>query len=126
MPFDDPSARVEIDVANREEVAILDGMARRLATPGSWCKNSLRSGASRCLIGALNEEDHGNSDYQWGRIDVLFARASARVVYHRLNELAGWSPDRSENDQAVGFNNAATTTHADVLGLIQRARASFE
>jgi hypothetical protein len=126
MPFDDPLARVEIDVANREEIAILDGMARRLATPDLWCKGSLASGVSRCLIGALNEEDHGNYNYRWGRINLRFDRVSARVVYHRLNELAGWWPDRSENDQAVGFNNADTTTHADVLGLIQRARASFE
>lgn len=127
MPFDDPSARVEIAVANREEIAILDGMARRLATPHSWCKNSLYTGSSRCLLGALNEEDHGDPGWtSLSRRGGGFRLRASANVRSRLNDLVGYQLGYVFDDWAAVFNNAATTTHADVLGLIQRARASFE
>ncbi len=57
MPFDDPTKRVEIEVPHLEEIAILDGMARRLATPDLWCKRVLCENGRHCILGALNEED---------------------------------------------------------------------
>ncbi len=126
MPFDNPATRVDVEVQNREEIAILDGMARRLATPDLWCKYSLRSGHSHCIAGALNEEDHGDHDYLWYDKGGVQFSAASRHVYDRLNDLAGPQRNRTRSDQAVDFNNAESTTHADILGLIQRARRSFE
>jgi hypothetical protein len=127
MPFDDPSVRVEIDVANAEEIAILDGMARRLATPDLWCKHALAIGPRRCLLGVANEEDHvsfrnihDNNIFNIFR----FNRHATETVWQRLIVLC--PPIDVPRGGPVRFNNADTTTHADILGLIQRARASFE
>ncbi len=130
MPFDNPETRVEIDVANREEITILDALAQRLATPDLWCKRHLSYGPSRCLLGALNEEDHGSPFYLWNDTDeqIQFVRPAAHNVGLRLADLVGDQPFSTKTylQRSAVFNNAPKTTHADILGLIRRARASFE
>lgn len=116
MPFDNTNFK-EIPVKNAEEIAILDGMAYRLREPRLWCKWTLEVGESRCLVGALNEENRGNPYRKW-RGDP------ADNVVEKLGALAPNLLTRAAG--IVLFNNDPETTHADILNLIAHARESFE
>ncbi len=61
-----------------------------------------------------------------GLREVLFARAAARAVALRLADLVGDQQAHRYVQRTAVFNNAPNTTHRDILGLIRRARASFE
>lgn len=125
MPFDNTSFK-ETPVKSAEEIAILDGMAYRLREPRLWCKDSLRKGVSRCLLGILNEEDHGSYMHHWAwHSGEAQLRPPADRVLARLSDLAN-TGGRLSRANVVKFNNAPETTHADVLNLIARARESFE
>lgn len=135
MPFDDPSVRVrDVDAPCVGELHILDDMARRLATPAMWCKRRLcdRSwydgSISYCLAGAFNITDHGDVTFldrmsskheipgtSWGTRSAAAANVWTRFM--------GFLP---EDLNPVAFNDEPKTTHADILSLIARARASFE
>jgi hypothetical protein len=120
MPFDDPGRRVEIKVPLCEEIRILDQMAKYLKTPSRWCKETLRQKArngrigSRCVVGALRwATDRGEEG-------LIPAGAPGRFVYYAL------SAETGEGRSPSAFNDDPSTTHADVLDLIARARKRFE
>ncbi len=121
MPFDDTSARA--DIAGLAELRILDEMARLLATPEGWCKGSLSregpNGAmSYCLYGALFQADHGNP-YAYRNHTEMIHAAGQRVE----RVLIGLVPAADTAPFAIcAFNNADTTTHADILALLARAK----
>ncbi len=125
MPFDNTSARAEVAVP--EEVSILDRMARLLARPEDWCQGELirtseTGNVSRCLYGALFQVDHGSSrpiGYR-GYGSQIFQNEAAQRVSEILTSLV---PMTGNPFPICDFNNADTTTHADILALLARAKA---
>lgn len=101
MPFDNsPQVKTEID--------ILDEMKVILATPDKWCKGVLMDKAgAHCLVGSSDEAI------------VQYGQASVDAVFARMERILGQT-------DIAGFNDAPTTTHRDVLALIDRTRKSFE
>ena len=118
---------VECPSIHVEEIAILDGMAALLRKPRYWCKEVLREERfwgrpSHCLMGALNVMDHGTHWHLRARSSdghLVFSKPAAHIVELRMQNL---TPDRD----IASFNNAATTTHADILSLIATTKKTFE
>lgn len=68
-------------------------------TPEKWCKGYMRDDAGRfCAVGACAEIDGG--------IRTIMA-------LHETRKTNGW--------MLSAFNDAPTTTHADIMSLFQRA-----
>lgn len=104
MPFD----------GSREspEVQILDKMRELLATPDKWCKGTLQKGEALCLAGALHIAE-GKMPGHYGP----FSDIGQRVLF--TLSLVAHTPNIGI---AIGFNDLASTAHADVLALLDRAR----
>ena len=115
MPFDS-AGFAETKVAHSAEIAVLDKMAEILASPKHWCKGDFRQEKrtwdgvkyrSYCLIGALSRA-----------FDVVLPQGSQDDAVYALRQAA-------DNMYLSEYNDAPATTHADVLALIAKARASF-
>lgn len=122
MPFDDAGQRPELKNPNVEELAIIDRMRQLLGRPEDWCKRALvqidaAERVSHCLLGALVLADGGElPDAHYTGHGFTWAASQVRI---RLN-----ASHSSHN--MVNFNNALSTSHADILGLLRRVRAEFE
>jgi hypothetical protein len=127
MPLDNATYKETTLTPHYREVAILDKMADLLDTPDHWCKDTLRDGDSLCLLGALNVADHGDHQHLLtldGR-GLAFEQAVALNVLGRMNSTLDNRNPRHYWLEVANFNNAHTTTHADVVDLIARTLASF-
>lgn len=122
MPFDS----TDYTPANAEEIRILDGMARRLATPETWCKGAIcrhgKGGVERmCLYGALNAEDHGTAEWFTEALAPEFATEFARrvekVMERVIDQRMGWQPG------IAAFNDIHG--HTGAINLIREVRAVF-
>lgn len=106
MPFDAPT---EV----KAEIRILDRMEEILSTPEMWCKEYyMDQHGAHCLLGAAEVACGGVP----GRVNML-ERGDERM-FRRIEALL---EPMTEGDVA-GFNDMATTTHADILNLIDKAR----
>lgn len=113
MPFDDPTARPDVEVANQAELVVIDRMLALLRTPQQWCKGREQYGpVTYCLIGAFSTAKIGNAFHGYELVigDPVWARM--------IRLLRGRDP--------VEYNDAKRRRHADILGLLRRTRASFE
>ena len=130
MPFDDMSIRT------KPEIALLDKMAQILAKPEHWCKSAMVSRNDRyadnqyCLYGALTLASYGMpicaGEYRSPK-GYQFATSEARAVHMAIANLAPTPPDDAVKERAgVYYNNADTTTHADILAFIGKVREHFE
>lgn len=128
MPFDDTGKLpAEISTDFSHEIQILDFMELVLRRPKTWNKGGLfrrrgfwRKQHSYCLLGTLNIADHGDPNWAYIVDDVVkFTNDASGVIYVRMTEFV---PQRALDE----FNDAPTTTHADILDLIARTRKSFE
>lgn len=100
--------RIGDDVLRR----LIEGRER--ITKG-WCQRHLREGHSVCARGAIVLA----TARLWWEADSVAAQAD-RVLANNLP-----APWQNRTDfSVVTFNNAPTTTHADVLALFDRAIAS--
>jgi hypothetical protein len=82
----------------------LDRVIELLSDEDRWCKGIVRSSdGRRCIIGALIEVDGRN--------------LLEPVIRDAVKEVTGQAHWRIER-----FNDAETTTHAQVLAVLQRAR----
>ena len=98
MPFDG------IDVPGSDQLAKLAAVEKLLATEQQWCKGRLRDAHGRhCLVGAI-EAVEGRQVLQ-------------RVILQAAREVSGKRYWRIEF-----FNDHPSTTHADVLRVLRRAR----
>ena len=105
-----------------KEVADLLRRARaKIATPKTWTQGALSRDA-------LGEHIHPFSD----RATCFCMTGATAAVAHSLEwNAADWSlenviPGNSVEDSLEGFNDALTTTHADVLACFDRAIAAEE
>jgi hypothetical protein len=121
MPFD------ALPTKHVREIAILDDMEQLLANPRHWTKNALRrtrffgiAPPSRCILGALFEAD--------GLVNGKLSDAGGAVVL-QINRMLAAKPMKDRygivRHNMVGFNNASTTTHEDILHLITLTKDSF-
>jgi hypothetical protein len=127
MPLDTSNFKETTVDSRSAEVVILDKITEVLAKPSKWCKHALSQGDNFCLIGALNVADHGHWDHvvrNDGRT-LDFSQPAAKNVLKQLNYALGQSSAQLSRVHVANFNNDAATTHADVLDLIARTRASF-
>ena len=89
----------------------LDEMARLLATPEQWCKGAYqtqkREGQAYCIVGAYSAATGHGGD---------------RLYYPPG---AAWLALLQQVKTLATFNDDPATTHADILALIARARASL-
>ena len=115
MPFDVGNF-VEVETPNKEELRILDEMAR---TP--WCQGRFANGVKRCIIGALVEADGLSLTDVDGKplVDVVWSDAAKRVKT-ALEQTAGVNPDR------LALFNDGVADFSDVAKVYARARKSFE
>lgn len=98
MPFDGQDQKPEIQ--------ILDRMRELLATSDRWCKGALNApSGARCLMGAFYEVNG----------PVHSEQSAGHRVFHSLKNLTG-------TYKLHNFNDAPTTSHSDVLALIDAAR----
>lgn len=98
MPFDAP---IEVSA----ELWILDKMKEILATPDKWFQQGYCNWdqSAVCILGALNKALTGNPlDDRWGSVGV------------NVRDSLGDFPSV--------FNDKPSTTHADILALLDRAR----
>ncbi len=124
MPFDDASKRIEIELPNRDEIAILNEMLFLLRRRKYWCRGLLhetreswffgREHEAYCLSGALNMADHGSPYNHSGslRSGVVAVRARLRLLARR--------------PRLSMFNDDPWVQHKDILALLRRARRTFE
>jgi len=109
-----------------DEIVLLDRMADILSTPDRWCKGAVAEVranglAAHCLLGALNLADHGSPYDFRNRNDPLERPGEA---YEAVLQALDAADER--RGCLVAFNNALTTTHADILAFIAKVRAQFE
>jgi hypothetical protein len=96
---------MSIETANALRVA-----KARIDTPGKWCKHQGDNGrGALCAFGAI-----------WGMpVAVL------RALRAEVNRTIGGTCD-SDYVSLASFNDAPTTTHADIMALFDRAIAAEE
>jgi hypothetical protein len=98
MPFDGTGFPPNIALEK------IDRVIELLATEDHWCKGIVRSpDGRRCLVGALLEADARN--------------LLEPVLREAVKEVTGQTHWRLER-----FNDAETTTHAQLLAVLHRAR----
>lgn len=115
MPFDAiPNTTIETN-PNAEALELARKVAEILAVPERWCQDEFTSDGAYCLIGALRKAASVPDDQ-------LLDTPAAYAVRRRMGELCG--PYRSRNSMV--FNDAPTTTHADIVALTRAVVASFE
>lgn len=105
-----------------EEIAILDRMRELLATPEGWCQGFLQKRGAMCLYGVINTISHGHSDWEFVAKDRVLTRMPFSPV---LAAVETKLKSFVSGGDLVTFNNAPTTTHPDILALIDKARAEF-
>ena len=110
MPFDSaPQSPIPSEIADK--LAKMDKVIRLLSREDRWCKQQLRSfDGRRCILGAMMVAD-GTAVL---RDPVLRAihEVQGRDYGHHLGD---WP-------RIECFNDHPTTTHADVLKVLHRAR----
>ena len=114
MPFDNPNN----SPAFIDEIEIVDRVKHRIRLPQLWCKHDLARGGRRCLLGALNEADHG--DYY----SQDFALPASSTVLLKLTNILCFQRRGDPTDEIAAFNDDAT--HAEVMSLLNRARRELE
>lgn len=124
----------------QQDIAILDRMEALLATPERWTREvyyTLTDGrgnmnaitlpeekiGSFCLMGsaayAYTEQGHGDIS--------CFTEAIERIVAHGdLIDALEQATDTHTTEDLFTFNDNPKTTHADILGVIRRARALLQ
>lgn len=105
----------------RREVQILDRVAALLCDPERWCQFTVQKGNRLCLVGAISMAD---TESPYGHRSLT---PKGEGVVSRMAELSGKFESHRympELQAICAFNN--TSTHAEVLDLVARARASFE
>jgi hypothetical protein len=111
MPFDNIPATPRY----ADEIAILDRMRDLLASPDRWCRGTPYTRVNRekpesvCILGALGIVEIGCA-VGWGQTDAGI------TVQRMLERFVGGIALGSYND---------THSHADILALIDKARAEF-
>lgn len=125
MPFD--PVPTEKPAVSPDDLAAADIVTRAMVLigePGRWCQGAGTAGeadfpTARCMLNALTAAE------RWPprRAPLGVAnRAVARVAARRL----GVDPDPvGFSRPIVGFNDAPTTTHADVLAVLREAAAEL-
>jgi len=122
MPLDGTPTKTEIDILNEMKVT--------LSSPKSWCKHKLSTYKTRffftttqyCLLGALNLADHGSSYWGMGQKEQSLETIAASNVHKALCQAI---PNPSVFDTVACFNNAKSTTHKDILDLLDKVRNEF-
>ncbi len=110
MPFDDPTARPDVEVVNREELAVIDRMLALLRTPRAWVKGHQHWHGRYCLIGAFRKA-------RWDNPNAGFV-TELEPVWCALERVVAGNP--------VLFNDRETTHHRDIIRALRLTRASFE
>jgi hypothetical protein len=89
------------------ELQIIDKVIERLSDPANWCKKALVKGNAACLAGTAyvvaGSYSHCDGDPRRVVVSVIKACTSC--------------------DSIIDFNDAPSTTHADVMAVLHRARA---
>lgn len=99
MPFDATPAEAPVT----SEVQTVRQMQEHFARPGAWCQFDFKSGPARCMLGILNEIDHGDA-YPLS-FPTGLARRETQNVRAKLERLVG----------VINlFNDAPDTTIDDV------------
>ena len=119
MPFD--SLPAEVPVRHAAEIAILDRMAKLLATPERWCKHDYTNGLwgkkrAFCLDAALHMAAREELAFSLNRPD-----SERRVEATFVRLLRGTARERIHH-----YNDHGATKHKSILALIARARREFE
>lgn len=105
MPFDAaPEVRVEL--------RILDEMREILATPEMWCKGRYSNGEAVCIMGAL---DVARGRSPGGPRPYPSPLEERNVIFTLLKSTP-------HHQKIWTFNDNPSTTHSDILSLIDRAR----
>ncbi len=112
MPFDATPVEQSINLG---ELAIVDGVIDMLESPYRWCKGAFKQGQSYCLVGAVSLVATGNP------YSVARGHRAPEAAYKVLRKL-----DVAAGLPTTLFNDAASTTHADILALLTRVRAQFQ
>jgi hypothetical protein len=113
MPFD-PTPQTPVH--NADEIAIVDGMQRMLASPRDWITGCLRHlhpdlHVSHCLIGALRTAQSDNPD----KMVAKYTPAGHRVAKVLRRHCGG---------SVIKFNDDGC--HQDVVEVLSKVRAEFE
>lgn len=103
MPFDNRTT----EAPNVDAIAVVDRMAKLLATPEQWCQGVGRKGRSLCVMGALSEVVSTVEE----RVHVPVRMALLRVT--GFPSIPKW-------------NDAPERTHQDILDLLAKVRRHFE
>lgn len=122
MPFDGTQHRHAdhtVPVEDRRLIRMLTlhrlrGMRERLNRPSRWCQGIEERSQAVCLVGAfIRVRTDGNCLTLYGSVNAAI-RTSAKQ--HTGQHYANM----------VQFNDAAQTTHADILAVLDRAIAAEE
>lgn len=100
MPFDATPEHL-----NAGAIRVVDGMMELLATPERWIQFAVDDETGHCVIGAA-----------W-RV-AGFDDETGHYVVNAMHAEAGM--------KCWLFNDAPTTTHADILALLRRVRGRLE
>ncbi len=115
----------------REELAIIDLTESLLGDSRRWCKHHTRRRRAwgllppaYCLMGAFSVAVSNDHDYV---MTMLHASPPVQHVWRALNEAV---PPRALDETgggspAISFNDLDSTTYADIIALLERARAKF-
>lgn len=114
MPFDGK---------NNEVIALVDGMLDLFKGPENFIKYEQKKGNAFCLYGALGMAA-GGSLYDDAPYAInMMARPSVKAVSDAMSAEATARGYHGVPYNAVNFNNAKETTHADILDFLAKVKA---
>lgn len=94
-----------VPVPHDETLRVLQQAREWLSDPAHWCKHrTLHETGATCSVGAIEKFNNGLWGAPYNAIDAAVPEMEHRCV--------------------INFNDARATTHADVLGLFDRAIAA--
>jgi len=115
MPFDG---------RNNEAIALVEKTEQLINRPEKWLKHTAKYADSFCLYGALYEAA-GYDGNHWFPSQVTGAMATVNLAFEQEAARRGFS----YGDPAIGvfyngvkFNNAPSTTHADMLDFFRSVK----
>jgi hypothetical protein len=114
MPYDNPH---EVPFT---DIDILIDTRSHISNPNTWVKSAFKHGNRHCLVAALSLASANRHFNKPNEIERRLVRVLARQLPQNSPLLARL-PLFEARQRLMWFNDSWRTTHADVLGVLDRA-----